>query len=126
MAPTIASQSESHAPRPRGRSNGAARKPALPPESESLGAIPLVETHVAQNEPALAAAALLPLLDAAAADGHAPCRLAAALLRMTSPTPPRPAPPEAELAAAVDRLAALVRQQDEHIARLHDMLDGLL
>lgn len=100
---------------------------SLAPGPADAGAEAVVAAHLAQAQPKLAAAALLPILDAAAAAGHGPCGLAAALLRW--PEPPadaRTAPDDEQLAAAVHRLTALLRQQDGQMARLQDMLDGLL
>ncbi len=89
-----------------------------------------VASNIAHGNLALATAALLPLLDATAAKGHAPSRLAAELLRaLTEQAAARDAgaaPPEAQMAAAVERLTRLARAQDTHLAQLQAMLDASL
>ena len=110
--------------------------PAPTPEPERGGAQPApdpmsaVRAHIDQSQPALAAAALLPVLDAAAASGDEPSRLAAVLLRtgLSAPGANAAAPPvpQAVLAAATEQLTALLRRQDDQLVRLQEMLDGVL
>lgn len=106
-----------------------AATPDEPPTPDAIA-----ELHLAQGEPARAAAALLPALDAAAESGHAPSRAAAALIRtLTAPeaprdpaSPPGPAPTEDHLVASLGRLTALLRKQDTQLAQMQAMLEALL
>ena len=103
---------------------------ALDPANDGPEAV--AAANLAQGELGLAAAALLPALDAAGADGSTPNRLAAALLRAYGARQAEAAvaqiapPAETEMAAAVARLTRLAREQESHIARLQSLLEGLV
>ena len=79
---------------------------------------------------ALAVTALLPELDRRAAAGDQACELAAAALRQTpsppdAPLPAIPPPPD-PISASMDRMVALLRQQQEQIAALHKLIEAML
>ena len=85
--------------------------------------------HIAKGEWQLAAATLIPLLDAADSAGSAVNQQAAAVLRGLLSRPaasgPRPVPAEEHLSATLRRLLVLLRDQERDIARLEAMLDRL-
>ena len=98
----------------------ATRKPAMP----SLGTPP----DILSDDPLSAASVLLPQLDAEAASGHTPSHQAATLIRilLSRGTLIPTLQPGEKLPQAVQRLATLVREQDQQLDRLHAMLDALL
>lgn len=78
-------------------------------------------------EPLLAAAALLPVLEAEGRAGHGPSGAAAEVIRALLGRTPEPRVVGSEtLAEGVQRLSALVRAQDAQLVRLAAMLERLL
>jgi hypothetical protein len=85
-------------------------------------ALASVERQLARGAWRDALLALLPELDARAADGDHACALAARLLRAQDS---HPATPDA-LAAALDRLVALVERQEAQIRALQALVEDSL
>ena len=91
------------------------------PGDEAAGILSEAEAMLALGRPARAADVLLPLLLAAAEAGDRAAALAARLLQAD---PPRARPAsEDDMAAALTRLAELVRTQDVQLAALQHLLD---
>ena len=89
-----------------------------------------VASLLAHGQASLVSQSLLPALDLRAAGGDRECELAAAALRLAlasgAPTlPPAPRPEDA-LSAALDRLVALVKRQEEQIRDLQSLLETTL
>ena len=107
-------------PSPPGRGLGEGRATKRTPKDRA--ALEPIERCLARGEWAEARAALLPLLEARAAAGDAAAGLAARMLRAQAADF---GPPEA-LAEPLDRLLALVEQQEAQIRTLRALLEAAL
>ncbi len=92
------------------------------PSRRGTGALDPVERHLSRGDWQNALLALLPELDASAAAGDRAAGLAARLLRAHDPAPAS----QDALAAALDRLVALVEQQEAQIRALQAMVEEQL